>query len=85
MVTDDEGRFVVPDLPKATYSVWVRGYGLVDSEKVKAEPGRVLALTAAPAPSQAEAAHYYPAIYWYSMLTIPPVSEFGGRATSRPR
>ena len=47
-----EGRFVVPDLPKATYSVWVRGYGLVDSEKVKAEPGRVLTLTAAPAPSR---------------------------------
>jgi hypothetical protein len=46
VVTDAEGRFVVPDLPKAAYSVWVRGYGLVDSEKVKAEPGRVLALTA---------------------------------------
>ena len=70
----------MPDLPKATYSVWVRGYGLVDSEKVKAEPGRVLALTAAPAPSPAAAAHYYPAIYWYSMLTIPPVSEFGGKS-----
>ena len=80
VVTDAEGRFVVPDLPKATYSVWVRGYGLVDSEKVKAEPGRVLALTAAPAPSPAAAAHYYPAIYWYSMLTIPPVSEFGGKS-----
>ena len=80
VVTDAEGRFVVPDLPKATYSVWVRGYGLVDSEKVKAEPGRILALTAAPAPSPAAAAHYYPAIYWYSMLTIPPVSEFGGKS-----
>ena len=30
-VTDDYGRFVIPDLPKATYRVWVRGYGLVDS------------------------------------------------------
>src|SRR5688572_13347477 len=27
VVTDDGGRFVVPDLPKANYSVWVRGYG----------------------------------------------------------
>src|SRR5262247_1660762 len=29
VVTDDAGRYVVPDLPKANYSVWVRGYGLV--------------------------------------------------------
>src|SRR5882672_3578704 len=33
VVTDDQGRFLVPDLPKANYSVWVRGYGLVDSPK----------------------------------------------------
>ena len=33
VVTDDRGRYVVPDLPKASYSVWVRGYGLVDSAK----------------------------------------------------
>src|SRR5215204_2481440 len=44
VVTDDQGRYVVPDLPKASYSVWVRGYGLVDSEKVKAEPGKLLNL-----------------------------------------
>src|SRR6201995_5379182 len=28
VVTDDQGRYVIPDLPKATYDVWVRGYGL---------------------------------------------------------
>jgi hypothetical protein len=28
VVTDDRGRFVLPDLPKAQYQVWVRGYGL---------------------------------------------------------
>src|SRR6185436_17857907 len=33
VVTDDHGRYVIPSLPKATYSVWVRGYGLVDSPK----------------------------------------------------
>ena len=33
VVTDDRGRFVVPDLPQANYSVWARGYGLVDSAK----------------------------------------------------
>ena len=78
VVTDDRGRYVIPGLPKANYSVWVRGYGLVDSPKVTSTPGRILNLTAVPAPSEAAAARYYPAIYWYSMLEIPPASEFGG-------
>ena len=39
VVTDDRGRYLVPDLPKANYSVWVRGYGLVDSAE-GAEPRR---------------------------------------------
>ena len=56
---------MLPDLPKANYKVWVRGYGLVDSPKVDAEPGKQLDLTAVPAPSVAVAAQYYPAIYWY--------------------
>ncbi len=42
VVTDDRGRYLVPDLPKANYSVWVRGYGLVDSPKTQASPGRNL-------------------------------------------
>src|SRR5215217_9234054 len=33
VVTDDQGRYVLPDLPVANYSIWVRGYGLVDSPK----------------------------------------------------
>ena len=78
VVTDDQGRYVMPDLPKASYSVWVRGYGLVDSPKVKAVPGKILNLKAVPAPSEAAAAEYYPAIYWYSMLKIPDKSEFPG-------
>src|ERR1700712_1079695 len=64
VVTDDQGRYVVPDLPKAKYKVWVRGYGLVDSAKVDGEPGKQLNLPAVPAPNEAEAAKYYPAIYW---------------------
>ena len=80
VVTDERGRYVVPGLPKANYSVWVRGYGLVDSPKVRAEPGKLLNLTAVPAPNEAAAAQYYPAIYWYSMLEIPPASEFGGNS-----
>ena len=76
VVTDDQGRYLIPDLPKANYDVWVRGYGLVDSPKVKSEPGKALDLKAVPAASQQEAAQYYPPIYWYSMLKIPGASEF---------
>ena len=79
VVTDDRGRFVVPDLPQASYSVWARGYGLVDSTKTTAKPGQRLAITATAAPNEAAAAHYYPAIYWYSMLKIPDAEQFGGK------
>src|SRR5262245_11065388 len=78
VVTDDRGRYVVPDLPKANYNVWVRGYGLVDSPKVQTVPGRVLNLKAVPAPNAAAAAEYYPASYWYALLKIPPKSDFPG-------
>jgi hypothetical protein len=78
VVTDDKGRYLIPDLPLANYSVWVRGYGLVDSPRMRAVPGRQLNLTAVAAPNATAAAQYYPAIYWYSMMQIPPDSEFGG-------
>src|SRR5213594_3866908 len=78
VVTDDQGRYVMPDLPKASYSVWVRGYGLVDSPKVRTALGKILNLTAVPARNAAAAAEYYPAIYWYSMLRVPDKSEFPG-------
>ena len=78
VVTDDQGRYVMPDLPKANYTVWVRGYGLIDSPKVKATPGKILNLKGIVAPNEAAAAEYYPAIYWYSMLKIPEKSEFPG-------
>jgi len=78
VVTDDQGRYLIPDLPIANYSIWVRGYGLVDSPKMRAKPGMTLNLPAVTAPSEAAAAHYYPAAYWYAMLKIPPASDFGG-------
>src|SRR6266511_6135892 len=78
VVTDDQGRYVMPDLPKANYRVWVRGYGLVDSPKVQTAPGKILKLNAVVAPNAAAAAQYYPAIYWYSMLKVPEKSEFPG-------
>jgi hypothetical protein len=79
VVTDDQGRYLVPDLPSANYTVWVRGYGLVDSARMRAKPGTTLNLAAVPAPNEAAAAHYYPAIYWYTLMKIPPASEFGGK------
>ena len=57
VVTDDQGRYVIPDLPTANYDVWVRGYGLVDSPKMRAKPGQMVNHTAVAAPSEREAAH----------------------------
>src|SRR6476469_11072656 len=82
VVTDDQGRYVLPDLPKAKYKVWVRGYGRVDSAKVDSEPGKTLNLRATPAPNAAAAAEYYPAIYWYSMIKVPEKGEFPGTAAN---
>ncbi len=78
VVTDDRGRYVIPDLPKADYSIWVRGYGLVDSSKSQVEPGKIVNLTATPAPNPRAAAEYYPASYWYSLLHVPEKNEFPG-------
>ena len=78
VVSGDSGQFLVPDLPAASYSVWVRGYGLVDSDPVTAEPGDTLTLSATPAATPREAAQVYPANYWYSLLEPPPPNEFPG-------
>jgi hypothetical protein len=64
VVTDDQGRYLVPDLPKANYTVWVRGYDLADSAKIQTEPSKIVGLKATPAPGPAAAAQYYPAVYW---------------------
>jgi hypothetical protein len=78
VVTDDKGRFLIPQLPKATYDVWVRGYGLVDSPKEKGNPGKTLNIRAVAAPNEAAAAEYYPGMYWYSMINIPGKDQFPG-------
>lgn len=82
VVTDDQGRYVMPDLPQATYDLWVRGYGLIDSAKVKTQPGKLVNLTAKIAPSARAAAQYYPAIHWYSMVRLPDEKYFGPNNTS---
>jgi hypothetical protein len=81
VVTDDGGRYVMPEMPAANYDVWVRGYGLVDSEKIKTTPGRRVDLTAVIAPDEKSAAHYYPAGHWYSLLRAPAPEEFPGTGT----
>jgi hypothetical protein len=78
VVTDDQGRYLIPDLPKANYDVWVRGYGLVDSPKVQSAPGKTVNLKAVPAPTPKAAAEYYPAQYWLALLHVPPKSDFPG-------
>jgi hypothetical protein len=78
VVTDGQGRYLLPDLPNATYSVWVRGYGLVDSPKKSGAPGKALNLAAVPAPNPKAAAEYYPAQHWFAMLRLPPPGDFPG-------
>jgi len=78
VVTDDQGRYVMPELPKGKYQVWVRGYGLVDSKAIETAPGKKLNLTAVVAPNAKAAAEYYPPNYWYSLLQVPQASEFPG-------
>ena len=78
VVTDDNGRYVVPALPKAHYKIWVRGYGLVDSSPIEAVPGKLVNLAAVIAPNQRAAAHYYPAVYWFSLIHVPEKTEFPG-------
>ena len=83
VVTDDQGRYLLPDLPAtATFNVWVRGYGLVDSPALRSTPGRRLALTVRLAPDARTAARVYPASYWYSLIDIPSENEFPGTGPS---
>lgn len=78
VVTDDQGRYLIPDLPDAQYKLWVRGYGLVDSPSSAAAPGSIVNLPAWPAKNPQEAAKYYPAIQWFSLIDVPAKSEFPG-------
>jgi len=83
VVTDDQGRFMLPDLPNANYNVWVRGYGLVDSKPIQMKPSTTSTrLTAIPAKTSQEAAKVYPANYWLSLLEPPAKNEFPGTGPS---
>jgi hypothetical protein len=79
VVTDDQGRFMLPELPNANYSVWVRGYGLVDSPKTQMKPGtRSVTLKATLAKTPQEAAQVYPGNYWLSLMEPPAKNLFPG-------
>lgn len=78
VVTDDQGRYVLPELPKATYKVWVRGYGLADSAPVDGAPGHVVDFKVTNASDAQAAAAIYPANYWSSLMRVPGKSEFPG-------
>ncbi len=78
VVTDDAGRYVLPDLPDAEYRVWVRGYGIADSRPLRSRPGESVELTVRAAENPLEAAQVYPANYWYSLIEVPTKDEFPG-------
>ena len=82
VVTDDQGRYLIPGLPHARYTVWARGYGLVDSPKVETQPGKRVNLKPTLAPDRKAAARYYPANYWYALLQVPEENEFPGTSAS---
>ncbi len=71
VVTDDAGRFVVPDLPESTFQMWVRGYGLRDSGKTPVKRGSSVTLKVEKASSPREAARIFPANYWFSLFEPP--------------
>ena len=83
VVTDDQGRYLIPDLPKANYDVFARGYGLLDTAKVKSEPGKIVNFTASTATPKA-AAEIYPAIYWYAMLQDAGAARIPARQREEP-
>jgi hypothetical protein len=74
VVTDDAGRFAIPELPEAAYQVWTRGYGLADGDRAPAALGAKLDLVVTPADSAQHAASIYPASYWLSLLEPPGAS-----------
>lgn len=84
VVTDDAGKFVLPELPAAEFKVWVRGYGLLDSSPVEGVPGTPLRLTVEPAANALEAAAVYPASYWLSLFE-PPAAELIGSKVEPPK
>ncbi len=82
VVTDNQGRFTLPELPAANYSVWVRGYGLLDSPKKQLKPGATgVELETAVARTPEEKARIYPGNYWMSLMEPPSKFPLGDLKT----
>ena len=75
VVTNDDGKFLLPELPAVTYDIWVRGYGLLDSTTTPATPDTDLDLSATVAPTPQEAAQVYPSNYWLSLIDLPDAHD----------
>src|SRR5579862_7139733 len=79
VVTDDQGRYLLPELPAVNYKVWVRGYGIVDSMPIDAKPSAAqVTLRVTSAKTPAEAAKVDPGDYWLSLIAPPPTNMFPG-------
>ena len=85
VVTDDDGEYVLPDLPEASYDVWVRGYGLVDSPKVQSARGQHLNLTAVVAPDAAATAQVLPGKLLVCTGRAPFEERFSGDGAEQQR
>ena len=86
VVTDDQGRYVIPELPQGKlHGVGARLWSRQFRQDRRASPARSSTSPPIPAPNEAAAAEYYPAIYWYSMLKIPDKSMFPGTGPQRQR
>ena len=83
VVTDDDGRFVVPALPEGRYELWVRGYGLRDSARLPATRGATVSIAVDAAVGVADAARIYPASYWLALLEPPAAHELPPGFTSQ--
>ena len=78
VVTDDQGRYVAARSSTGKYKIWVRGYGLVNSHQGRRRARQDPQPSRSKAPTEAAAAEYYPAIYWYSMIKVPDQASFPG-------
>lgn len=83
VVTADDGRFVIPDVPSdAAYRVWLRGYGIEDSDEYWARSEHVVDFEISLASTPQAAAQSFPANYWLSMINLPDPSEFPGTGSN---